>query len=67
MSGAHNAIVASRAGKDLVSSLCSGLLTVGDRFGGAINDAAKQFYSGFKRGLTAAQFVEETKTKGSLI
>jgi len=43
VSGAHNSIVASRAGKDLVSSLCSGLLTIGDRFGGAINDAAKQF------------------------
>lgn len=29
VSGAHNAIVASRAGKDIVSSLCSGLLTIG--------------------------------------
>lgn len=67
VSGAHNTIVASRAGKDLVSSLCSGLLTIGDRFGGALNDAAKQFYSGFKRKLTASEFVDETKAKGSLI
>lgn len=28
-------------GKDLVSSLCSGLLTIGPRFGGALDDAAK--------------------------
>lgn len=44
VSGTHNSIVASRAGKDLVSSLCSGLLTIGNSFGGAINLAAKQFY-----------------------
>jgi ATP citrate (pro-S)-lyase len=31
VSGAHNTIVAARAGKDLVSSLCSGLLTIGPR------------------------------------
>lgn len=28
VSGAHNTIVTARAGKDLVSSLCSGLLTI---------------------------------------
>lgn len=42
-SGAHNTIVASRAGKDLVSSVASGLLTVGPRFGGALNEAAETF------------------------
>jgi ATP citrate (pro-S)-lyase len=31
------------AGKDLVSSLASGLLTIGDRFGGALDGAARQF------------------------
>lgn len=31
VSGAHNTIVCARAGKDLVSSLVSGLLTIGDR------------------------------------
>ena len=31
VSGAHNTIVTARAGKDLVSSLTSGLLTIGDR------------------------------------
>ena len=28
VSGAHNTIVTARAGKDLISSLCSGLLTI---------------------------------------
>jgi hypothetical protein len=37
VSGAHNTIVATRAGKDLVSALCSGLLTIGPRFGGALD------------------------------
>ena len=45
VSGAHNTIVATRAGKDLISSLSSGLLTIGPRFGGALNHAAEQ-YSG---------------------
>jgi len=31
VSGAHNAIVAARAGKDLMSSVASGLLTIGPR------------------------------------
>lgn len=43
--GAHNTIVTSRAGKDLVSCLVSGLLTIGPRFGGAIDDAARNFKS----------------------
>ena len=29
MSGAHNTIVASRAGKDIVSCVASGVLTIG--------------------------------------
>lgn len=41
--GAHNTIVTSRAGKDLVSCLVAGLLTIGPRFGGAIDDAARYF------------------------
>ena len=43
VSGAHNAIIAARAGKDLISSLVSGLLTIGPRFGGAIDGAAYWF------------------------
>jgi len=64
VSGAHNAIVASCAGKDLVSSLCSGLLTIGPRFGGAIDDAAREFKRARESGLTPEQFVNEMKRKG---
>jgi ATP-citrate lyase alpha-subunit len=64
VSGAHNAIVASCAGKDLVSSLCSGLLTIGPRFGGAIDDAAREFKRAKESGLTPEQFVNEMKRKG---
>ncbi len=43
VSGAHNSIVAARAGKDLISALVSGLLTIGPRFGGAVQGSADHF------------------------
>jgi len=64
VSGAHNSIVTARAGKDLVSSLVSGLLTIGPRFGGAIDDAARYFKDAYDRGLTPYEFVEGMKKKG---
>ncbi|KAG9457837.1 hypothetical protein H6P81_002345 [Aristolochia fimbriata] len=64
VSGAHNTIVTARAGKDLVSSLVSGLLTIGPRFGGAIDDAARYFKDAYDRGLSAYEFVESMKKKG---
>ncbi|CAK9231211.1 unnamed protein product [Sphagnum troendelagicum] len=64
VSGAHNAIVTARAGKDLVSSLVSGLLTIGPRFGGAIDDAARYFKDAHDRGLSPYEFVESMKKKG---
>ncbi|CAL5340915.1 unnamed protein product [Camellia sinensis] len=64
VSGAHNTIVTARAGKDLVSSLVSGLLTIGPRFGGAIDDAARYFKDAYDRGLTPYEFVESMKKKG---
>jgi ATP citrate (pro-S)-lyase len=68
VSGAHNTMVSSRAGKDMVSSLCSGLLTIGDRFGGALNKAIKQFTNGYyKEKLTANEFVKKQKKEGKLI
>jgi len=67
VSGAHNAIVAARAGKDLMSSVASGLLTIGPRFGGAIDGAAQTFSDAYDRGLTPVQFVEEMKKKGENI
>lgn len=63
VSGAHNAIVASRAGKDIISCLASGLLTIGPRFGGAIDGAAQNFKRAQEAGLAPAQFMKEMKAK----
>mmetsp|Transcript_17361 Transcript_17361/g.29726 ORF Transcript_17361/g.29726 Transcript_17361/m.29726 type:complete len:614 (+) Transcript_17361:97-1938(+) len=64
VSGAHNAIVTSRAGKDIVSCLVSGLLTIGPRFGGAIDDAARYFKLACDSAQSPSEFVESLKRKG---
>ncbi|KAL4428457.1 hypothetical protein ABPG75_002546 [Micractinium tetrahymenae] len=64
VSGAHNTIVTSRAGKDLISCLVSGLLTIGPRFGGAIDDAARYFKQACDAGQEPDDFVEAMKRKG---
>ena len=63
VSGAHNAIVAARAGKDLVSSLASGLLTIGPRFGGAVQGAAEHFTTYLYQGATPEFMVKDMKSK----
>jgi succinyl-CoA synthetase alpha subunit len=67
VSGAHNTIVAARAGKDLISSVASGMLTIGPRFGGAIDGAAQMFSDAYDRGLSPQQFIDEMKRKGENI
>uniref|UniRef100_A0A2K6VY59 ATP-citrate synthase n=1 Tax=Onchocerca volvulus TaxID=6282 RepID=A0A2K6VY59_ONCVO len=67
VSGAHNTIVCARAGKDLISSLVSGLLTIGDRFGGALDGAARQFSEAFDKGLSPMQFVNKQRLIGEHI
>ena len=67
VSGAHNTIVTARAGKDLISSLCSGLLTIGQRFGGASDDAARQFTHAFNSGLSPQEFVQSMRAQKKLI
>jgi ATP citrate (pro-S)-lyase len=59
VSGAVNTMVTARAGKDLVSSLAAGLLTIGPRFGGAINEAAATWLKGVSLGKEPAVLVEE--------
>lgn len=59
VSGAVNTIVTARAGRDLVSALSSGLLTIGPRFGGAINQAAQNWLTGVSDGKKAFEFVED--------
>ena len=67
VSGAHNTIVTARAGKDLVSSLCSGLLTIGPRFGGALDDSAEMFAKAFDVGTNAEAFVKQMRDENKLI
>ncbi|KAJ3877424.1 ATP-citrate synthase [Lentinula edodes] len=67
VSGAMNTIVATRAGKDLISSLASGLLTIGSRFGGALDEAASMFTNARDRGLTPREFVDQSRKANKLI
>lgn len=63
VSGAHNTIVTARAGKDLISSLVTGILTIGPRFGGAVNGAAEHFLYGLRNQLAPRDFVNHMKSK----
>ena len=67
VSGAHNARVTARAGKDIISSLVTGLLTIGPRFGGAIDGAAKYFRLGVDKGLPADEFIDYMAEQGMVI
>jgi ATP-citrate lyase alpha-subunit len=61
VSGAHNSIITARAGKDLMSSLASGILTIGPRFGGAISDAAKYVREALQKEMKPQEFVKYMK------
>ncbi|CAI5456265.1 unnamed protein product [Caenorhabditis angaria] len=61
VSGAHNTIVCGRAGKNLISSLTSGLLTIGDRFGGTLDGAARQFSNAMDNGWSPMEFVNNMR------
>jgi ATP citrate (pro-S)-lyase len=67
VSGAMNTIITARAGKDLISSLVAGLLTIGDRFGGALDGAAAEFSRGLQSGLTPREFVDSMRKANRLI
>jgi len=64
VSGAHNAKVTARAGKSVVESLVTGLLTIGPRFGGAIDGAAEYFKYADDNNLTPAEFLNYMKKQG---
>ena len=51
----------------MVSSLVSGLLTIGDRFGGALDSAARQFSKAYDSGLNPHEFVNQMRNEGQLI
>lgn len=67
VSGALNTIVSARAGKDLVSSLTAGIMTIGPRFGGAINSAATEWLAAVKDDVTPQEFVEAFAKRGGII
>jgi len=67
VSGAHNTIVCARAGKDLVSSLVSGLLTIGPRFGGALDGAAQKFTWAYDNNLSPDEFINHMRRQKELI
>ncbi|KAI2773708.1 citrate synthase [Daldinia loculata] len=67
VSGAMNTIITTRAGKDLISSLVSGLLTIGSRFGGALDGAAEEFTKAADNGLSPREFVDSMRKQNKLI
>ncbi|GAA5864104.1 hypothetical protein JCM3774_006382 [Rhodotorula dairenensis] len=67
VSGAMTTVITARAGKDLVSSLVAGLLTIGDRFGGALDGAAAEFTRAYESGLSPREFVDSMRKANKLI
>jgi ATP-citrate lyase alpha-subunit len=67
VSGAHNTRVTARAGKDLISAVVSGLLTIGPRFGGAIDGAAECFSKARDAGQSPEAFIDDMARQGRLI
>ncbi|KAI8138630.1 citrate synthase-like protein [Fennellomyces sp. T-0311] len=67
VSGAMNTIITTRAGKDLISSVVSGLLTIGERFGGALDGAATNFTRAYDSGMTPREFVTSMRKANKLI
>ncbi|KAI0006969.1 citrate synthase-like protein [Xylariaceae sp. FL0662B] len=67
VSGAMNTIITTRAGKDLISSLVAGLLTIGSRFGGALDGAAEEFTKAADNGLSPREFVDTMRKQNKLI
>jgi ATP citrate (pro-S)-lyase len=66
VSGAMNTIITTRAGKDLISSIVSGLLTIGDRFGGALDGAARELTRAQEAGLSPREFVDSMRKANKL-
>lgn len=67
VSGATNTIIAARAGKDMVSSLVAGLLTIGPRFGGAINAAGDNWLRGIEYNTSPDLFIEDFAKNGGVV
>lgn len=58
VSGALNTIISARAGKGAVDSLTAGLMAIGPRFGGAVSDAAREWFNGVSEQSKPSDLVE---------
>ncbi len=67
VSGAVNVMVTTRAGRDMSSSLASGVLTVGNRFGGAINGSAKIWHDAVSHETAAKDLVYDYSVRRDYI
>ncbi|MBN1827934.1 MAG: ATP citrate synthase [Deltaproteobacteria bacterium] len=67
VSGALNTIVTARAGKGLIESVMAGILTIGPRFGGAVNGAAEHFRYGYTKGMSARELVDDMGRRNIMI
>jgi len=67
VSGAVNAMITTRAGRDMSSALASGVLTVGDRFGGAINGAAEVWHTAVSCGTSPQELVDDYSKRRAYI
>lgn len=67
VSGAVNTMITARAGRDLTASLAAGLLTIGPRFGGALNDAASHWFDMVNKNVSADEFVSQMARQGQNI
>jgi ATP citrate (pro-S)-lyase len=67
VSGAVNTIITTRAGKDMPSALATGILTIGDRFGGAINNAAFVWHEAVSRDTSPLELVQDYSKKREYI
>ncbi len=64
---AINTVTSARAGVGLTQALTAGLLTIGPRFGGAVNQSAAIWLSGVKNHTSAAELVENLAAHGDTI
>ena len=60
-------MITTRAGRDMGASLATGILTVGNRFGGAINGAAHNWYQAVKTNQSVEDLLEEHKARGEYV
>ena len=51
----------------MISSLVSGLLTIGDRFGGALDGSAQMFAEAYDKNMTPQEFVTSMRKSNKLI